>query len=84
MNIPHLAKLAVSIAVTIGFVSCILVLMLVKIDFSSGAEKAFLILIGILATSFGQVVNYWLGSSAGSAAKSDQLAAIASNNGTSR
>lgn len=83
--LQHLAKLAVSVIITIGFIACIFVLMFAKIELSSGAEKAFLILVGALAMSFGQVSNYWLGSSAGSATKSDQIAAmVANSNGTPR
>lgn len=72
-----LAKFVVSIIVTVGFVACVFVLMAAKVELSGGAEKAFLILTGSLSTSFGLVVNYWLGSSAGSAAKTELLAAIA-------
>lgn len=35
------------------------------------------VLVGTLATAFGAVVNYWLGSSAGSRAKDDHLADLA-------
>lgn len=83
-NAATLAKVSVSVIVALGFIACIIVLMIVDIDLKPAAEKAFLILVGILATSFGQVVCYWLGSSAGSAAKSEQLAALAANNGTPR
>lgn len=40
----------------------------------TGAREPLLILIGALAAAFGAVVNYWFGSSSGSAAKSELLA----------
>lgn len=38
------------------------------------AREPLLILVGSLGAAFGAVVNYWFGSSAGSAYKSDLLA----------
>jgi len=67
----------VSILITIGFLSSLAILMLVKINFTEVAGQALLLLIGSLATMQTQVVNYWLGSSQGSADKSAQIAAIA-------
>jgi hypothetical protein len=74
-------KLAITVIVTLGFLGCMIVLLTVKIDLGSSAEKAFLILVGALSQTWGMVMNWWFGSSAGSAAKGDQLAALAAANG---
>jgi uncharacterized protein YybS (DUF2232 family) len=75
------AKLAIAIVVMSAFIACLVILMTAKIDFSNATEKAFLILVGVLATSLTTIVNYYFGSSAGSAEKAQQLAAIAANSG---
>lgn len=63
----------VSVAVTFGFIAILLVMTLHALP-DSGVVN---VLVGTLATAFGQVVNYWLGSSAGSQAKTQQLSALA-------
>jgi hypothetical protein len=60
----------VSVAVTVGFIG-ILSVMTLRVVPDSGVVN---VLVGTLATAFGSVVNYWLGSSAGSHAKTQQLA----------
>lgn len=54
------------------FIAAILALFLVEPP--TGGREALLILIGALAAAFGAVVNFWFGSSAGSARKSELLA----------
>ena len=66
-----------SILIVVGFLGSLYGLMFVKINFSDLAGQAYLILVGILSQAFAQVTSYWLGSSAGSAQKTDQLAALA-------
>ena len=63
----------VSGAVTIGFVGVLASLTLHALPDSGGVN----VLVGTLATAFGSVVNFWLGSSAGSQAKTQQLASLA-------
>lgn len=70
-------RIAISILVTAGFVAAVFTLMTVSFDFKAIGGQAFLVLIGVLSQSFAQVTAYWLGSSAGSAEKASQLAAIA-------
>ena len=41
---------------------------------AAGAREPLLILVGALAAQFGAVVQYWFGSSAGSARKSELMA----------
>ncbi len=67
----------ISILVTLGFIACVFFLMGIKIDFNQTSGQAFLILVGVLSQAFAQVTGYWLGSSAGSADKSNQIAALA-------
>lgn len=67
----------ISVMVTAGFIGCVFALMVLKIDFSQTSGQAFLILTGVLSQAFAQVTGYWLGSSAGSADKSNQIAALA-------
>lgn len=67
----------ISVLVPLGFIGCLMGLMFVKVDFSQTSGQAYLILTGVLSQSFAQVTGYWLGSSAGSADKSAQIAALA-------
>lgn len=62
----------VSVAVTVGFIGLLAVMMLRVVPDTSVVN----VLVGTLATAFGSVVNYWLGSSAGSHAKTQQLAGL--------
>ncbi len=66
-----------SVLIVTGFLGSLYGLMFVKINFTDLAGQAYLILVGILSQAFAQVTSYWLGSSAGSAQKTDQLAALA-------
>lgn len=65
--------------VFIGVLICLMftaaIMALFKIEPPMGAREPLLILIGALAAAFGAVVQYWFGSSSGSAHKSDLLAA---------
>ena len=63
----------VSVAVTLGFIAIVGVMTVHAIPDSAVVN----VLVGTLATAFGAVVNYWLGSSAGSRAKDDHLADLA-------
>ena len=63
----------VSCAVTFGFIGILTVLTLHALP-DSGVVH---VLVGTLATAFGSVVNFWLGSSAGSQAKTQHLASLA-------
>lgn len=63
--IPY-APVIVSVLVVCGFISAVFLLMTLQMTFTTVAGQAFLVLVGVLATSFTQVVHYWLGSSANS------------------
>lgn len=64
---------AVSILVVVGFLSIVIGLMFKQVPDS----QATFMLFGSLSTAFGSVISYWLGSSAGSAAKDTTLKQIA-------
>lgn len=64
--------------VWIGVMICCMfvavIVALFKVEPPARAMEPLLILVGSLAAAFGAVVNYWFGSSAGSAHKSELLA----------
>lgn len=67
----------ISVVIVIGFFTVMSMLFIVKIDLTAGSVTLLNVLFGALIPAFGQVCNYWLGSSAGSNDKSAQLAVIA-------
>lgn len=67
----------VSVLITLGFMGSLMLLMTTKVNYNDVTGQALLLLIGSLSTMQVSVVNYWLGSSAGSADKSAQIAALA-------
>lgn len=69
----------VSVLITLGFLGAMGGLMFFKLNFTDTAGQAMLLLVGSLATMQTQVVNYWLGSSSGSADKSAQIAVMATS-----
>jgi len=64
----------VSVVITVGFVG---LLILWLFHPPSPNDQVLALLVGTLAASFTQVVNYWLGSSIGSAAKDNTISRIA-------
>lgn len=68
--------IAVSIAIVTGFLAVVLVVLFHPLP--AGAESLANVLLGTLAGLAGQVANYWLGSSIGSAVKTEVLAARSS------
>jgi hypothetical protein len=69
------AQLAVSALVILAFMAAILGLFLIDRDLMPGVREVLLVLIGVLAGAFKDVVGFWVGSSYGSMKKSDQMAA---------
>jgi hypothetical protein len=70
------APTAVSIIVGVGFFGTLALLLKGGINFNETIGQVLLILIGSLVSYMNQVVNYWLGSSAGSTDKSAQIATL--------
>jgi drug/metabolite transporter (DMT)-like permease len=62
-----------AISVVIAFFGCIWLVM--RQDVNANMRDALLILIGALAAAFGNIINYYFGSSKGSADKNELLAA---------
>lgn len=67
----------ISVVIVVGFFAVMSMLFVVKIDLSASSVTLLNVLFGALIPAFGQVCNYWLGSSAGSNDKSAQIAAMA-------
>jgi len=68
----------VSVIITLAFCIVLILLMTVRVNYNDVTGQALLLLIGSLSTMQVSVVTYWLGSSAGSADKSAQIAVLAS------
>jgi len=64
----------VSIIVTVGFFGTLWILLKGGVNFNDTVGQVLLLLIGAIIAYMNQVVNYWLGSSAGSANKDVLLA----------
>lgn len=67
----------ISVVIVLGFFSVMILLFIVKTDFPPATVTLLNVLFGALIPAFIQVCNYWLGSSAGSADKAGQIAALA-------
>lgn len=71
------APAAISVLVAIGFFGTLWILLKAGVNFNDTVGQVLLILVGSLVAYMNQVVNYWLGSSAGSQDKSDKLSDMA-------
>lgn len=67
----------ISVVIVLGFFIVMSMLFVVKIDLTPSSVTLLNVLFGALIPAFGQVCNYWLGSSAGSQEKSTQIAQMA-------
>jgi hypothetical protein len=67
----------ISVVIVVGFFAVMSMLFVVKIELSSSSVTLLNVLFGALIPAFGQVCNYWLGSSAGSNDKAAQIAFMA-------
>lgn len=71
----------VSALIVLGYFFCIFQLFIVKADLPPNSFQLLNTLFGALTLAFGQVCNYWLGSSAGSKRSSDTVRRIAEQAG---
>ncbi|OUM01739.1 hypothetical protein [Variovorax sp. JS1663] len=71
----------VSTLIVSGYFFCIYRLFIVPTDLPPNAFQLLNVMFGALSIAFGQVCNYWLGSSAGSKASGDAVRKIAQQNG---
>ncbi|MDL9996967.1 hypothetical protein QTI24_00020 [Variovorax sp. J22P240] len=67
----------VSTLIVAGYFFCIYRLFIVQIDMPPNVFQLLNVMFGALSLAFGQVCNYWLGSSAGSKRASDSIRKIA-------
>jgi len=67
----------VSVVIVFGFFTVMSMLFVVKVDLQPNSVGLLNVLFGALIPAFGQVCNYWLGSSAGSSDKTATIAAMA-------
>lgn len=73
----QIGQVLVSLIVVAGFVSVLLLLILRPINLTDNMFNLLLVLTGSLAAKFCDVVQYYIGSSAGSREKDQTLKAIA-------
>lgn len=71
----------VSSLVVAGYFFCIYRLFLVSDDLPANAFQLLNVMFGALSIAFGQVTNYWMGSSAGSKRAGDAVRKIAERSG---
>lgn len=64
----------VSVMVLAAFFGTVASLIAMSADIPPGVKEVLLVLVGVLAGAFKDVVGFWVGSSYGSARKTDQLA----------
>ncbi len=72
------SKAAISLLVVMAFFGCIAALFFTALrdkDFPPGVKETLLVLVGVLAGSFKDVVGYWLGGSHSSDRKTELLSA---------
>jgi hypothetical protein len=67
----------VSTLIVAGYFFCIYRLFIVQADLPANAFQLLNVMFGALSIAFGQVCNYWLGSSAGSRRSTDTVRRIA-------
>lgn len=71
-------KGVVSLLVILAFLACISAMFVITYrekDFPPGVKETLLVLVGVLAGSFKDVVGYWIGSSHSSERKTELMAA---------
>ena len=76
-KLGHIMKGTVSALVLLAFLGCIAALFFTALrekDFPPGVKETLLVLVGVLAGSFKDVVGYWIGSSHSSERKTEILA----------
>jgi hypothetical protein len=66
----------VSVIVVAGFLGVVILIITTKMQGNAPSE-VLLVMLGALGQAFGQVVSYWVGSSAGSTQKDQALQNIA-------
>lgn len=75
MNTNNIGRIAVSTVVVLGFIIVTILFLTQKFNGGTPGETLTL-LVGALASNFTNVVGYWIGSSSGSSAKDEKIAAM--------
>ena len=69
-------RVLVSIIVVAGFIGVLILVLTTKLQ-GTATSEVLLVMLGALAAAFGQVVSYWVGSSASSSAKDQTISTMA-------
>lgn len=77
-DLNNWGKVIVSSVVVFGFIYILFLIVTIRTQGNAPSEVQ-LVMLGALGQAFGQVVSYWVGSSAGSAKKDEALASAAAN-----
>jgi len=72
MSMNDWGRVLVSVIVVAGFIGILVLVLTTKLQ-GTATSEVLLVMLGALAAAFGQVVSFWVGSSAGSAAKDQTL-----------
>ena len=70
-------RVMVSVIVVLGFILILILVLTTKLQ-GNATSEVLLVMLGALAAAFGQVVSYWVGSSASSSAKDATISNMAS------
>lgn len=69
-------RVLVSVVVVVGFLAVVVLVLTTKMQ-GNATSEVLLVLLGALSAAFGQVVSYWVGSSASSSAKDTTISNMA-------
>lgn len=69
-------RVLVSLVVVVGFFAVIIIVLTTKLQ-GNATPEVLLVLLGALTAAFGQVVSYWMGSSASSSKKDETIGEMA-------
>lgn len=76
MNLSDWGKVLISIIVTVGFMSILVLIITSKVQGQTTPE-VLLVMLGALAQGFGTIINYWTGSSQSSSSKDETIKEVA-------
>jgi Kef-type K+ transport system membrane component KefB len=76
LSLNDWGRVLVSVIVVAGFIMILVLVLTTKLQGNASSE-VMLVMLGALAAGFGQVVSYWVGSSASSSAKDQTISTMA-------
>jgi len=77
-KVDHAPQIILSIVITFGFFTALFIVLSGLSKALMGSDQVGFLLLGALTTAFTQVLNFWFGSTQGSQAKTNLLAAATS------